>query len=133
MTSPALHTPLAAPLRHQPQKPITARPQIAALLVRDPSPKEITAQASLSHSTVERLPKTTGEKVSCPPHMPRHILVHAVLPAGQLPRSEAPRGVRRQGLKHSAGVSELTQLVRCGHARELLDAEHTRDTAGARR
>ncbi|MFF7400657.1 hypothetical protein [Streptomyces murinus] len=129
MTSPALHTPLAAPLRHQ---PTTAKPQIAALLVRDPPPKEITAQVSLSHSTVERLPKATAEKVSCPPHMPRHILVHAVLPAGQLPSSEAPRGVRRHGLKHSAGVSEPTQLVRCGSARELLDAEHTLDTAGAR-
>ncbi|WP_153812148.1 hypothetical protein [Streptomyces sp. SUK 48] len=119
MTSPALHTPLVAPLRHQRQKLTTAKPEIPALLVRDPSTKEITARASLSPSTVERRPEATGEKDSCPP---RHVLVRAILSSGQLPRPRAPRPT------HSEWRSQEIRLLRA-FAQHLRPTDMT-DAAG---
>ncbi|MFK0142688.1 helix-turn-helix domain-containing protein [Streptomyces murinus] len=122
MTSPALRTPLVAPLRHQRQKPTTAKPEIPALLVRDLSTKEIAARASLSPSTVERRPEATGEKFSGPPRMPRHVLVRAILSSGQLPRPRAPRPT------HSEWRSQKIRFLRA-LAQHLRPTDMT-DAAG---
>ncbi|MFD6435888.1 LuxR C-terminal-related transcriptional regulator [Streptomyces venezuelae] len=73
-----------------PTTPLTETEKaVAAQLTADLGPHRIAAQRDIALSTIKGYLKALRTKLHCP-GVPQHILVHAILSAGQAPKPTAP-------------------------------------------